>query len=532
MVDAILKLINPLIEELGSSIEENIIYPIKNNLLEYELEEYNRNLFIKTFIHRTIPTNIYKIYQPLSIKNEETGKSYKIDSLNLFLERQFVTVIGEAGSGKSTMIKYFIVKAIDEKIGIPVKVELRYLNNYKGTVLEYIYDKIFKMRRISDNENIIGKLLLSGKFILFFDGFDELDSSQIEVRIKEIDEITSTYSKNKFIVTSRPHTAVEMLPIYHNYEVLGLTQIDIKEFINRQFEGVEKISLQDNLLNNIEKGYYAEQVEYLSNPLLLSMFILTYQNNSSVPLIKSEFYKQVFDTLYTIHDSLSKLGYEREKKSGMSRKGFTDFLEIFSFLSFFEEYFTFSKEYIETIFEKIKNRRNQLNGEFQDVIYDLVVSICIFRVEGKFYVFPHRSLQEYFCANYISKMHHENKKRVYFKIAKNYLISKGIDEESEQSSLEVDKSPKEYIFSMKGTLSDKTNFLDLLKEMDERYFAEYFAIPVITKFIDVLSEKIDVNDWFKLSRSIPIIASNEVVDLLSFESEKRNITIKIYQKVC
>lgn len=60
---------------------------------------------IKTLLHRTTPVPFYDIYLPtrLSCKN----KSIETSSINrVFWETQFVTIIGDAGSGKSTLIKH------------------------------------------------------------------------------------------------------------------------------------------------------------------------------------------------------------------------------------------------------------------------------------------------------------------------------------------------------------------------------------------------------------------------------------------
>lgn len=133
---------------------DNIEFIMNNNILEYLSEEYNRNLYVKTLLHRATPVNLFEIYQPLYITPSRNW--YKQSSRNrvstasikeLFKEQQYIILKGTAGSGKSTIIKYLFLNAIQTKFKIPIKIELRYLNDYNGNIIEYIQDKIFKIGR-------------------------------------------------------------------------------------------------------------------------------------------------------------------------------------------------------------------------------------------------------------------------------------------------------------------------------------------------------------------------------------------------
>ena len=51
---------------------EEIKQTVNNNILEYQIEEYKRNSFSKTIIHRTAPQKLSDFYQPL-------GDFYKLN---------------------------------------------------------------------------------------------------------------------------------------------------------------------------------------------------------------------------------------------------------------------------------------------------------------------------------------------------------------------------------------------------------------------------------------------------------------------
>lgn len=147
------ELINKLLGEklssiIGKNIDkaiENIEFVMNNNILEYLSEECNRNIQIKTLLHRAYPVSLFDIYQPLYIvpsqywKRDTSESKISTSSIQeLFKKHQYITLKGTAGSGKSTIVKYLFVNAIQTKFKIPIKIELRYLNDYKGNIISFI----------------------------------------------------------------------------------------------------------------------------------------------------------------------------------------------------------------------------------------------------------------------------------------------------------------------------------------------------------------------------------------------------------
>lgn len=74
--------------------------------------------------------------------------------------------------------------------------------------------------------------------------------------------------------------------------------------------------------------------------------------------------------------------------------------------------YEFSPEYLHDILPKLIERL-KVDCTVDDIIYDLSVAISIFVQDGTSYVFPHRSLQEYFASSYIAHSREETKKKIY-----------------------------------------------------------------------------------------------------------------------
>jgi hypothetical protein len=450
------------IETITGLIGNELQQVFSNRLLEYQTEEYRRNFFAKTILHRAEPKPLNEFYVPLSItEQKKSGQAYPEKRVStsscekLFAKWKYITLIGSAGSGKSTIVKYLFINCYEQGYKIPIKIELRYLNEFKGSFDNYIFNEIFRFHKLGFSNTIIDRLLSSDSFIFFFDGYDEINSSIKSQTTKEIDSFVTKYPKNRYLITSRPYTNIDLLPMFKNFLVCQLGENEIPTFVKKQIPK-EETELAEKMIKAIGKKENRSYQAFLSNPLLLSMFILTFQSYSDVPQKRSEFYSQVFDTLFSVHDSMSKLAYVREKLSGLSKDQFEEVLRLFSFISFFEERFIFPSNYLIDKLNIIKSKKKNLDFDNARFIEDLQVAIGILNKEGLDYTFPHRSLQEYFAASYIDKLSITNKKSIY------------------------EKLEKEFSKNFNDILSND-HFFGLLSEVDKNYLTKMLAVPLLQK---------------------------------------------------
>jgi GTPase SAR1 family protein len=454
--------LNSLLKIVGAELKQTFL----SRMWEYHENEYYRNLMTKTLLHRSQPIPLNEFYQPLYLKTDNSdkpkGKIATRSIKELFSKTRHITILGSAGSGKSTLVRYLITQSFTEDFKIPVKVELRYLNDYNSNLRSYISNEIIKLNSVGFEDNVINRLFERGTFLFVLDGYDEISSAKKERVTQEIDAFVSRYPQNMFLLTSRPNTNIEFLPAFTNYRVCDLTLDEVKEFVAKQLPHSES-ELADKIIEAIESPENKNYRSFLGNPLLLSMFILTFQAYSAIPQSRSEFYNQVFNALYSIHDSMSKMAYVREKQSGLSKEVFEDVLSIFSYLSFFEQKYDFPREYIEKKLNAIKTAKKDFAFDNDKLLDDLEVAIGILCKDGLDYTFPHRSLQEYFAAKYIEKLGPSNKEKIYQKLAKDAL-------------------------SVEPSILARENFFSLLSELDSKEFHARLSIPLLSGFCDELSQ--------------------------------------------
>lgn len=495
-----------------NKIADEISHVASNKILEYLCVEYERNSMTKTLLHRSEPIRLESIYQPLHLRKSAEqwgrisfGKLKRIQTDNIkdiFDKGNCVTIIGTAGSGKSTLVKYLFVNAIKTKFKIPIKVELRYLNDYSQNLLSYINEEIVKFSGIAESDRIIEKMLDSGEFVFFFDGYDEVSSQKKEVLTNDIYRITKKYPKNHYILTSRPFVNIDMIENFVNYHVCNLSEDEIVAFVRKQFPDSEQ-ELADKIVQTIKDENSKTYKSFLSNPLLLSMFIITYQADSNIPQKRSDYYNQVFSTLYSVHDTSSKLGFVREKKSGLSKEDFIEILKRFSFKSFFSQKYSFTSDYFENQITQIKKDLHYAFSN-EDLVFDLEVAIGILTQEGLEITFPHRSLQEYFAALYVTNISTSNKDKIYDAFL--YPKFKNLC----QNNLPQD---------------DNANFFTLLNEMDSIMVKRKLIIPSLMKLKDnrkKLNNSTNIIGFFLSLHIISQFLDEKTRTLFNQEHEKYN----------
>ncbi|MCC6726732.1 MAG: NACHT domain-containing protein [Saprospiraceae bacterium] len=449
-------LIDPFLK-LFKGIDNEFREFLKVELHEYLYDQLDKLYTTNTFLHRGHKVNFLRYYYPVKVKfNKLTSDFEQLEKI--LDEYKYISIIGLAGSGKTTLLKYIFINCIKKKLKIPILIELRKLNSYNGDLLEFIKEYILK-NNIKPSSKILNRELKKGKFLFLLDGYDEIYSSNKEVVNRNIEEFVDMYSKNTFIISARPQSGLEYFPRFNAFNTLPLTQKEIGEFVKLMVDDKEKVS---RILESIEDSKTEAFNSYLSNPLLLSMFILSYENHPEIPSRLSSFYRNVFDTLYSRHDGISKSGFPREKLSGLEKYNFEEVLKQFSYLTYFKGASEFTEESLHDILEKIRKNSTVLNYNTHNLISDLIIAISILIKDGLIYTFPHRSMQEYFCSLFISELPPNKKANaysIYFEVINMHYNDWGL------------------------------HFWHMLNELDNEGFNEFFAIKILEEFVEQVNIK-------------------------------------------
>lgn len=453
MFNELFKLFNGIFNILGDEVKQIF----HNKVLEYQAELYNRNLFLKPIITSGKIINFQKIYISPKILDEGNNQTVLLsDPIKFINSNQFSLFIGQPGYGKSMLLRYFFINSVQKQWKIPIKIELRYLNEFDGNLIEYIKEKIL-FQEIAVSSSTMENVLSSGNFLFLFDGVDELGNKNQMGILKSIDLFSEKYSKNTFVITSRPNSNVSNLSIFKVFRMLPFDLNETLLFAEKyqqvlNFKNYEKLELS---IRNFH------QKEFLSNPLLLSLYLLVFHINSLIPKKASVFYKQVIDILFFEHDLSSKAGFLRELRSNLDRRQIEQIIEEFSMISYFEETIVFDINYLDIKIKQIRNRISGFDFEVHNLIYDLVSNLGILIEDGLKYTFPHKSIQEYFTTQYILTQNNREKKiKFYKKINEMLIINSGY----------------------------YSNILSLLFELDSNNCINEIVLPLIKYYRDIIEE--------------------------------------------
>lgn len=305
----------------------------------------------------------------------------------------------------------------------------------------------------------------SGKFLILLDGYDEISSIRLQGFFKELEEMTDKYESNYYIMSSRPN---EDFISFQRFTILESCAFSEEKAINLIKRIEYDKNTKERFIRELEKGLYQTHYSFASNPLLLTIMLLTYNDYAEIPDKLHVFYEQAFDTLYTKHDA-TKSGYKRELKSKLPKDVFIKIFSEFCFRSYMKEKIEFRKEDLDEIFKKIKKKKIQFkNSEF---LQDLISSICLMYKEGEVYRFTHRSFQEYFSARYILELSDElhfsirakneflvDIVRKYRRKPKYFQCEENNKEEKEAVINKINGSARRIIITIREMLNDPVYF--------------------------------------------------------------------------
>lgn len=359
----------------------------------------------KTLLYSDRSVDIVDIYVNSVLSSE--GKTINDNALlkSAIEKNRHLVVSGTAGSGKSMLMKHYVLQTIrTQKNKLPVFYELRNLNKKVGASLKNELFKQLKLDARQFPEKRFEDCLRKGMFVLILDGFDELDEEITERVEEELRELYRTYSENTFIISTRPDLKLNSSVLL---EVFHVRKLSITQAVNL----VKKVRYDEEkkaeFIKNLRASLYRKHTDFASSPLLLTMMLMTFHDFASVPEKIHIFYGQVYEVLFNKHDVAKSGYYVRSTKTALEIDDFSRLLEVFSLSSYIESAFQFTQSSaLNYCGEAIKFC--DLEVEKSAFLEDLLRAVCILIRDGSEISYTHRSFQEYFTALFISRLDDEN----------------------------------------------------------------------------------------------------------------------------
>lgn len=301
--------------------------------------------------------------------------------------------------GKTTLLKYLFLNCVKQVAGIPIYIELRKLSKDKS-VLDFIHEQLADLSELegAHRSHLVHKLLNSGEFVLFFDGYDEIPEDQRAAVTADLQYFLQKAQRNKYVMASRDEIGLTAFPQFQRFKIRPLQKDEAYTLLRKYADG----NLAATLISKLEQPENTAIHEFLSNPLLTSLLYKSFEYKQIIPLKKHHFYRQVFDALYETHDLTKEGGeYQRIKKSGMDIDQFEQILRSLGFLSYRKDKIEFTKDELLGFIHKAKELSSDNKATPSNILHDLTHAVPLMVEEGNYIRWTHKSIQEYFAAQYI-----------------------------------------------------------------------------------------------------------------------------------
>ena len=407
------------VNKMGEQIAERAV----NSVIEFIKKKYGNacvntgKVFEKYLVNSKLRYNKIKTLADLSEpRNFEGENGIYVDVFVQYRERKIsldsiddlmkinnnIIIVGSGGMGKSIIMRHLFLNTNNSGKYIPVLIQLRNIEDVERD--EALFDLIHSCIEDFDvklNQVQFEYSLKSGKYLLLFDGLDEVESESRGRTEHLIQKLSKKYPNNCYVVSSREEGI--------NFSELETFTI-VKSCLLEKKQAVElvlKIGKYNKKINEfaklLDEQLYEKHYDFASNPLLLTMMYITFIDNNMIPEHIIDFYENAYGALYKRHDANKEGLFDREYKCNkMGEREFKNLFSYFCFQSFFAQKYEFSKmqllEYINRGITRLGY--NSVLDSAENFFDDIKDIVCLIVEEGTKYKFAHRSFQMYFAAYY------------------------------------------------------------------------------------------------------------------------------------
>ena len=231
----------------------------------------------KSFLLRQDSAPLYNVYVPLDVECRG-GNLLAAGVKEITRASSRMVITGSGGCGKSMLMKHLVLNSLTSQYKLPVFLELRQLGSDE-TLASSITTNL-KHHGLELDDAFIGKAITEGYFVILLDGFDEVAVEQRDAVAARIREFAESCSATPIILSSRPDGTFDG---WVGFTVAKVAPLDV----NKAHELISKVpyesDVKEKFLSELRQGLFEKHLEFLSNPLLLSIMLLTYGQSGYYP---------------------------------------------------------------------------------------------------------------------------------------------------------------------------------------------------------------------------------------------------------
>ena len=453
----------------------------------------------------------------------------RVSSMDALDRYSKLMLLGKPGAGKTTLLKYTALKCSQGEIFsnlVPIFVTLRQYASVASQprLIDYI-SQDFHDYNIGD-EPTVKQLLQQGRTILFLDGLDEVRENDLHRVLEDLRKFSELYYSNRFVITSRLGAQEYVFEKFTEVEVANFQPLQISQFAQRWFVGNSRhIEL---FLRKIEDNRPIQ--ELATNPLLLTLLCLVFDEFGDFPNNRSELYREGLEVLLKKWDAKRNIErYQIYKNLSMQRK--EDLLAQVACTTFNQgDYFFRQVDLERYITDYIRNLPKahtdeealQLDSESIIKAIESQHGLFVERAKG-IYSFSHLTFQEYLTAR--------------------ELIYNGNPETLKLLASKItDRRWHDILRLAVGMMRSADELLQLMKDECDRLLADDQSLQNLLQWVKQKSESAQVPDRIQsvrafyltlgraIAQSVPFNLANVLARILVLDldlCQNRNLNIDL-----
>lgn len=335
---------------------------------------------------------------------------------NLLLENKKMVISATAGSGKSCLLKSMFISIIKNKNNLlPLFLELRKVNEANDSIYETLRADIAIYNEKFNKDNLSYLLDREGT-IVFLDGFDEVNHDLKDRFTKEINNLADKYPNLIILVSSRPE-----YNLFSDWSIYDIAHIQ-PLMLSQAIAVIKKLNyfedIKERFILALESTLFSKQEGFCSNPLLLTIMLVTYEQFGDIPDRVYIFYDLAYQALFNKHD-VSKQGFLRKNSSNLDMYELRDVFALFSLITYSKQLFEVTEYETNTLLTKCLAHL-KYGVDYKALKLELLNNVSLLMRDGLNYCFTHRSFQEYFTAYHI--VHHALNQQVFERVCGRYHL--------------------------------------------------------------------------------------------------------------
>ncbi len=344
-------------------------------------------------------------------REREKKEQEKQPGLEVANQKQYLMVLGNPGSGKTTFLRKVGLEALKGRrngeyrhICIPVLLELRKFRSGKIDLIKAIASE-FQNCGLPEYQECTEELLKKGRLLILLDGLDEVASDRLNQMTTQIRDLLDRYSDNRFIASCRI-AAYRNFDNFRRFTDVAIADFDdrqIKTFITKWFESHSQPEWGQQCWEKLNNRDHEATKELTRTPLLLTLICILFKKRGEFPNKRATVYNEALWTLLSEWDA-SKEIVRSAPYQGMDTKCKEIMLAEIAHDNFVVDNLFFQQseitQQIESILGKMLPDEKFIDGRAVLRAIEEQHGVLISRSDD-IYSFSHLTLQEFLTAKHI-----------------------------------------------------------------------------------------------------------------------------------